>query len=269
MNNQYLASDIAWNKHPQPCWDGWRPAPEGDIWSLQNNADPVYSIKCSGDWRTNTPYTLGTRIKLTQDGATKYFIVAREPYYGFGLTVMYLYGGTDYDLTANPITNLQYSTDKIPVGFPANPSKWTVATTSDTDSFVNSPTANRWYNNSGAFGSIAVPPGLWWLGYEVSLYVQTMANQTNWSVGATLSTVQGTGGTSGGELVQFISCVGGAGPAGLNQSIGTVGRRSIVAATTTTTYYMNLRTTHSSMDYIGQLNTYHGRRIIRAECAYL
>jgi hypothetical protein len=133
----------------------------------------------------------------------------------------------------------------------------------------NNPTANTWYNvadSSLSFGTMFVPRGIWRIYYHVSLYGQTEAAQTNWSCGATLSA------TAGAEDDQeMTSVVGGAGASSLNQSIGSVYRSKIINQQTEVNveYFLNIRTTHTDMDWIGQLNTYWGWRILGIESVYV
>lgn len=254
---------------------GWAPVTDLTLTFNQNFA-PVYQCTIPGD--VTSRFSPGMRIRVTHAGVTKYFILVAVAYSGaFQLTNMYLYGGTDYTLAAGAITDFCFSTAKTPNGFPASPLKWTVRVTYSVSRYVATPTANRWYNSStspdvATFGTINMPYGLWRVSYQYSLNVQTLAAQTNWSLGATLSTTQGTGGTTGETDAEFTSCIGGAGASSLNQSIGTIGRSKIVAQTAqewVRPYYINLRTTHANMDRIGVIPEFHGRSVLEAECAYV
>jgi hypothetical protein len=270
------ASNINWNIHPPPCWDGWRPARFD--WLYNANYGGVYQVLTWGG-NGELQFSAGNRIRLVDAGsAYKYFIVLAVSYYApWNATNLYLWGGTDYTLSGGAITQLSYSTDKTPHGFPADPRKWMIQTEAATSIYRNNPAANQWFNLADGdavwFGRISIPYGIWKVSYEYSLYAQTEAAQTNWSCGATLSTQFGDG--AGGHGLtddDFTSCIGGAGASSLNQSIGTVYRSKIIDVALTnpaTPYYLNLRTTHAMMDWIGIIPTYHGHCWLRAECVYL
>lgn len=261
-----------WNRQP-PGEDGWRQV-YNLTWSFNTAAyAPVYKVTTGGDHTSR--FWPGMKVRLTHDSQTKYFVIVHRVY-GYGYTVLWLYGGTDYTLSSGTISDFCFSTARIPNGWPGSPLKWTVRNSYTTNLFRNDPTVNCWYNlddgDDAHFGQLAIPYGLWRVSYQYSLYVQTEAAQTNLSVGATLSTTQGTGTTAGETDTQFTSCIGGAGASGLLQAIGTVGRSKVVSQTATEapkTYYLNLRTTHANMDWIGIIPQYHGSCVLEAECAYL
>ena len=61
-------------------------------------------------------FTKGTKIKLTNDGSTKYFYVTDSSY--STNTTVTITGGTDYTLASGAITNPYYSYVDNPQGFP-------------------------------------------------------------------------------------------------------------------------------------------------------
>ena len=64
-------------------------------------------------------FTKGTKIKLTNDGSTKYFYVT-DSSYSDPTTTVTVTGGTDYTLASGAITNPYYSYVDNPQGFPVN-----------------------------------------------------------------------------------------------------------------------------------------------------
>jgi hypothetical protein len=124
---------------------------------------------------------LGMRIKLTQT-TTKYFIVT-----AITTSSITMYGGTDYTLTSDAISNVYYSSQKTPFGFPMSADKWSIIKTDSSDRSQSSPNGGTWYNLGGVY--LDIPIGYWDLGYKVTAqsgYSET-ANQ-NRVISTTLST---------------------------------------------------------------------------------
>lgn len=102
---------------------------------------------------------VGARVKFTQDGTTKYFIVT-----ALTAAQMTLYGGTDYTMTGTAITAVSYSVAKVPLGFNASSSKWTEFLRDATERDIASPAVSTWYNPGSLL--LAVPIGAWKLSYK-------------------------------------------------------------------------------------------------------
>src|SRR5690606_22909761 len=109
-------------------------------------------------------YSAGMRIKLTQTTA-KYFIITKVAYSDPNTTIT-VYGGTDYDLANAAITDPYYSQVKAPVGFPLDPSKWSVLVTDSSSRSQATPTSNQWYNLGSV--SITIPIGYWVVSYKTN-----------------------------------------------------------------------------------------------------
>lgn len=212
---------------------GWIPVNES--WTYTGADSPTFTfIVPSVDvtWK----YQPGQRIRLTQTtGGTKYFIITAVAF--ATNTTITVYGGTDYTLNNEAIYMPYYSREKAPVGFPLNKAKWRsqVNTTAQTQ---GSPTQNAWYNNSS--NSIVVPIGCWVLGYDVSFggdRGSSTAFGTEVTISATNSTQDDVTMTSRASVTAtFI--------------IGDGSRRKIVNLASKTTYYVNIRTTQTSMSNI-------------------
>jgi len=259
------SSHIEWDGHPPPCWDGWRASKE--TWTYNQSFAPVYQIVSSAGDFTAT-WKAGMKIKLTHGGVTKYFLVMGDSWYGFGATGMYIYGGTDYTLSAGALTDFQYSTDHVPVGFPASPLKWTERYADSTDRILTVADTD-WHNSAdaGTFGHIHIPYGLWRVTYNVTIGATSDAAQTSAAVLATLSKADNTE-----DDAEFTSRMYQGGASGTLSIIGTVMRSKIVAQVASETpviHYLNLKTTSANTDTIVCHNASTGTMYIEAECAYL
>lgn len=203
-------------------------------------------------------FSAGMKFKLTQTTAKYFFLVAIV--YSAPNTVFTFYGGTDYTLANAAITSPYSSVAHTPTGFPAGEDKWTVETTSTSDSDQATPTANTWYNTGG---SLAIPIGLWNVSYSVLLGVYD-SSETSQEIFATLSTANNSESTKRHTR----------GVRGMWQLAAADGLFSaqmtdvLITLAAATTYYLNIRTTKSGVDQIsceGATQT----TVIKAVCAYL
>jgi hypothetical protein len=94
---------------------------------------------------------LGMRIKLTQT-TTKYFIVT-----AITSNSITMYGGTDYTLTSDAISNVYYSMLKAPFGFPMSVDKWSVTKKSNDRTLLTTVVVGTVYNLASL--KISVPIG--------------------------------------------------------------------------------------------------------------
>ena len=235
--------------------DGWNEA--GETWTYNSADDPTYSFLVSGD--KTTKYYPGMRIKLTNGGTVKYFIVTLVQYSAPN-TVVTIYGGTDYDLANSAITLPYFSTAKAPAGFPLDPLKWTQTTVDTGTRSQASPSASTWYNVGSL--SLVVPIGSWRLSYSAYSFLGKAGAAVN--LGTTLSTT-----TNSDTDSHFKVWSVGNGNASIGgQVAATHGRDKNVILTSKTTYYLLAETTVSSADTIyfdGAITP----TIIKAVCAYL
>jgi hypothetical protein len=166
-----------------------------------------------------------------------------------------VYGGTDYDLSSGTITNPYYSTHKAPQGFPLSPTKWSIIE-SEADGRQQNPTEDVWYNIGG---SMSIPIGEWNVDYHMSLqidrgtagqlYLKSTFSTGNNTETNTASTF--TGQVPSQTSIRFTPFV-----------------QFFVAATSKTTYYLNVATPTSSITNL-RCQTNQAPTIIRATCAYL
>lgn len=97
---------------------------------------------------------------------TKYALVSTKPTYSAPNTTITIYSGTDYTMANAAISNMYYSTQKAPYGFPLKNHKWSVEY-QGTGSGQTNPTQNTWYNLGG---SLSVPIGSWNISYGCFCY---------------------------------------------------------------------------------------------------
>lgn len=219
---------------------------------------PVYTVTCNGDYTLIIP--VGARIALTHSGATKYFIVVKTSYSSPNTTFT-LYGGTDYTLAAGAITNPYYSIAKAPVGFPLDPTKWTVTVTDSTQrSKTTDISDSTWYNIDAA-ARISVPIGIWNVSYMVYGSSSVTATPAWHNLRVCLS-------SSPSSCSDILSLQEHLVLTDLHTNVLSVATIKVVT-TAKTTYYVNIQcsanTAITSLRYYNDLYP----MVIKAECAYL
>jgi hypothetical protein len=218
--------------------------------------DPTFTASMVGD--VTTTYQIGQRIKLTQStGGTKYFIITKVAY--SSVTTLTLYGGTDYNLNNEAITNPYYSPVKAPFGFPLNPTKWTEEYSGNGAAAQANPVDGTWYNLGG---SLSIPIGVWNVEHNFMAQGTSTDPALEWI--CTLSTANNTSG-SAPFLIGFWSAVINAGHNNTNEAYIHGVRTGVLALTTKTVYYGNIKE-----DYAPNMTSINlVYNIIRAVCAYL
>ena len=230
---------------------GWASA---DALTYASADDPSFTVTISGD--QSAKYTAGMRIKLTQStGGTKYFIITKVTVSTD--TTLTLYGGTDYNLEDEAISNPYYSVVKAPQGFPLNPNKWTVEVTDTKHRNLVNPIQNVWYNPGSI--NISIPVGLWRVRYSV-LGRAYSGNQGDQTLKVTLSTANNS--ESDADFSTQFGVFQADYPRGMHQ------QEKILILDTKTTYYLNAMSDVTGIDGLDFLNNY-AKCIIRATCIYL
>lgn len=224
--------------------------------TLQASDDPVYTLRFASDM--TAILAVGQKIKLTQHGSVKYFIIVSVGAYTGGNTDVDVYGGTDYDMentTTYPVTLPYYSISHAPAGFPLSPLKWTFSLTDTSRRTQATPTQNTWYNVGSL--SLAIPKGLWKVRYSarVSCDNDTAATQ----ISVTLSTANNS--ESDNELSGYLQT-------GSVQADVIITMQKILSLSSKTTYYVNIRTIVASISNI-ELRNDVNKLIVEAVCAYL
>jgi microcystin-dependent protein len=226
-------------------------------WEYVSAAAPSFVLRVNAD--ITGLFSAGTRLRLLQT-TYKWFIVTAMGVYSGGYTPVTIYGGTDYTLTNAAITDVRYSLEKAPAGFPLDPAKWTIETVNLTQIYQASPTNGTWYNLGSL--SIAIPVGAWRVQYEASL--QTLIAATGGSAAKiTLST-----GNNNETDIHFSAIKSGYG-SGVNFSlISTMYREKHLLIAAATTYYLNAQVVDTNCGYL-EIRGDYAATIIRAICAYL
>jgi len=129
---------------------GWFPLPATLTYSSADTSTFVVTT----DKDLTSFISLGMKIKLNHSSEIKYFIVT-----DITSNSITLYGGTDYAITSGSISNVYFSPNKTPFGFPMNPDKWSVTVRDTLRWQQDNPNPNQFYNPNGTF--IDIPIGLW------------------------------------------------------------------------------------------------------------
>ena len=149
--------------------------------------DPTYTATVAGVNLTSV-ISPGMRLRVSQStGGTKYFIVTAVAF--STNTTITLYGGTDYDLNNEAISSPVFSSVKAPVGFPLDPTKWSVQTLDTSNRTQTNATGGTWYNLGSI--SISIPIGLWSVSYQVAFGTNRTSSNSGFSI-VTLSTGNNT-----------------------------------------------------------------------------
>jgi len=229
-----------------------------NTWSYSSADAPTFIISINADM--TSILCPGMRIKLTQT-TEKYFIVTAVGAYSGGATLVTVYGGTDYTLTAAAITYPYYSNVKAPLGFSLDPSKWTVETSDTTDTDQAAPGTNTWYNVVSGL-NISIPIGLWRVYYSLALR-GSMLTSTAVRARVTLSTANNS--ESDADMTAYVG-IGGA--SGTLVNVVTVSREKIYSLAAKATYYPNVSLNTASGELVGFRGSL-SKSIVRAECVYL
>lgn len=227
--------------------DGW--VVDANTWTFSSADAPVYVVSVNADMTALV--SVGMRIRLVHGAATKYFLVHAVGAFGGGVTLLTLYGGTTYTLSATAITSTYYSSAQVPFAFPSNPGSWTVTATDTTNASQAAPTADVWYNVGSV--QISAPIGVWKANYSVDLQVvSTLAAVAQLGVRVTLSTANNSasdsGWTNGYLIVTPINV-------GLAHRLSTNSPMRIITAAAKTTHYLNALSsqTVTSFSYRGDI----------------
>lgn len=225
--------------------------------TLQASDNPVYTLRFASDM--TAIIGLGNRIKLTQHGSVKYFIVVKVGSYTGGNTDIDVYGGTDYDMedtSTYPVTLPYYSIQKAPFGFPLNPVKWTEKVTDTSQRLKTSPTNDTWYYSGVGSINISVPIGAWNLRY----YVIGQVRKTTSDISVILALSTSNNSISDAELE--------ASGYGYQYCVQSIFRSKNIILTTKATYYLIVQTGTASVTNVGFRNDL-ATCVIEAVCAYL
>lgn len=238
-------------------WDGWEDSNETWTYSSYDSTNKTGVITVPSD--ATLKYQPGDRVKFTQT-TVKYGIVTKVT-----STALTIYFGTDYSLANATISSNYYSHIKSPVGFPLDPTKWTVEVTSTSQCQKSSPTAGTWYGDSALSStgpSISVPIGAWNLSYQAAL---TFDKATTTSIAASISLSTSASSESDVDFTENHELDGASGTLVL---ITGAARQKYISVSSATTYYLIVKAVTASLNSVriqGNLT----KTAIRAVCAYL
>ena len=238
--------------------NGWMP--NTATWTYSSADAPSFVISINAD--VTSILQAGCKIKLTQT-TTKYFIVTAVGAFSGGVTLVTVYGGTDYTLANAAISNPFFSCQRAPFGFPLDPDKWTVSLTDTGNRSQASPSAGTWYNVGTL--SISIPIGMWRTYYEVTPeIVATPGAAAVYGFKVTLSTANNSESDANMTARKTSSL-----PAmtGATDRFSTH-REKIVNIASKTTHYLNVTTGTAGATSIA-LRGDDTPTLIRCVCAYL
>lgn len=230
--------------------DGWVAA--SGTWSYSSADSPTFVISVNADV-TNELHA-GMKVKLTQT-TTKYFIITNVGVFGGGVTLVTVYGGTDYTLLNAAISNPYYSPAKAPYGFPLLTTKWTIEASDSSTRSQAAPVQNTWYNLD-ASEQISIPIGHWRVYYMISMYVN---KSTPCEMNASLSTANNAESDNDFTTRQYAST---------SELATNVYKEKYLSLASKTLYYLIVRTTLAGTTTFS-IQGAKCKTIIRAVCAYV
>ena len=245
--------------------DGW--VSGTGTWSYSSADSPTFVISINAD--VTAIITVGMKIKLTQT-TTKYFIVTAVGSYSGSATLVTVYGGTDYTLANAAISNPYYSSDRAPLSFPLDPSKWTVSVSDSNNCAKSTPTASTWYGNtdlSPTAPSISIPIGIWHVEYGLTLdMTATLAAVGTVGGRVTLSTASNS--ESDSSMSKSFATVFPIVTGGVLRVPFNLAPMKILTLASKTTYYLDV---YANVAAITAFNIRGDLfvTVIRARCAYL
>lgn len=206
---------------------------DSNTWTFSSADAPIYIVSVNADMTSTI--SVGMRIRLVHGAATKYFLVHAVGAFSGGVTLLTLYGGTTWTLSATAITATYYSSDKTPFGFPSDPSNWRVTFSDSASQSQAAPVGNTYYNVGSA--QIVMPIGAWRTYFRVNVqFIITIVAVTNISLRALLSTVNNN--VSDTELVCDSATAVAIQATGSTTRYTADLNNKIVVATAKTTYYL-------------------------------
>jgi hypothetical protein len=208
--------------------------------------------------------SVGMRIKFTNGGNTIYGIITKDPTYSSpNTTITFLHEINPTDsqalhlLANSAITNVYYSHQKAPFGFPSETEKWQISLTDTTLRTKNSPAQDTWYYSDLGSLYLDLPIGSW---KNLKFEAFTRGTKAGDTLGIYTALSTSSSSPSNSSLI--------AGFFAYSDIIGTLTRSINVTVTSKTRYYLIARTTTGSVSALQWYNSLVGLKII-ATCAYL
>lgn len=239
---------------------GWKEDALDRTWTYvsANAAGNTFVVSATGD--LTDIFRVSLRFRAKQGGGYEHFIIHYVEYVALdGITKLTIFGGASGDLINAAITDVAFSAERFPAGFPVGEDEWAVEYSDAITRDQASPAQHDWYNINSAL--IVLPaPGVWNCEYDVSLYFSSASNDA--TVYSTLSTTSSTEsndrwtrgfrvGLASGTILGFVS----------------VHAEGEIAVESETTIYLNTQTGSTSVSSISNAGGIHPT-IIRAVSGY-
>lgn len=236
------------------AWDAW--VASNETWTYSGVDGNTGTITVAAD--VTSKYSQGMKVKYVQGGTQNYGFISNSPSLASGTTTMTLYLGTAYALANAAISSNSYSAGRSPLGFPLDPSYWTVETSGTAYQNQSGGTAGTWYNLGTT--TISIPRGVWNVEYLASVQNDISASLST-QVDVTLSTANNTE-----SDIDFTTAV-----RFTSSSIGgQMYKRKALTLTSRTVYYLNERFQSGTATGSGlQLRSDQSKTFIRAICLWL
>lgn len=233
---------------------GWVGA--GETWTYASGAGTNSGTFTIAGVDLTGKYAAGMKVKFTQT-TVKYAFITKVAFSTDTTITIYL--GTDYTIANAAISANYHSIQKAPFGFPLNPAKWALTTTSTTNRSTTSATY------ATLTDSLVVPIGDWIIEFKAFLY-QSSAATTN-SNGEVILSTDGSTLTNPALSMGNIKRSGTAATTSANGSTGFAKDYVSLAASTT---FLMMGKVNSGADAINVYNTnVLTSTVIKAICAYL
>lgn len=229
--------------------DGWLALPATLAYLSADSTGHGFTCTTSAD--LTSFITPGDRIKLTNGGTVKYFLVV-----AISATQIMLYGGTTYTVANSAITLPYFSKQKSPVGFPLDPASWTETVSDTSDRSQASAVQNTWYNIGSLL--ITLPVGAWRLAWVAALATNVALRDMY----TTLSTANNSESDADFTGVRGISGSSSTDP----QTMGVTKNISVAAVTP---YYLNSRTIATGTPTLNLLGATGSKTRLTAVSNYL
>jgi hypothetical protein len=256
---------------------GWSPITNTVTYSSVD--DPTGVVTVNAD--LTGVLSAGMRIKMTNGGNTIYGIITKTPTYSSpNTTVTFLHEIDPTDsqalhlLANSAITNVYYSHQKAPFGFPLDPRKWTVKKSIPVDYKRTSPVKGTFYyldtvgDGTGSKLFLDVPIGSWNFSYELQSQFFDASSSNNQQIIIALSTSETS--VSDKELSSYLNVYVDNNVDGRLAFYSQFSRSKALTVTSKTTYKaigMINGTNASSFEIDGNQPDTDG--YIKAVCAYL
>lgn len=169
---------------------GWTEEAETRSWAFvsANAAGNTFVVSVNEDITSFMRPTLRVRVK---QGADYQYFIVHFVELDTTNTLITLFGGTDFDLAAGDITDIAWSAERFPYGFPVNENVWAAEYSNNSVQFAGSLSSDVWKNINSA--SLEVPcAGVWKVSYHVIAEVLFNSTASATIISVTLSDADNT-----------------------------------------------------------------------------